>query len=89
MIVVILESIIDDVAFSNPFSTALLIDTPFLSSSLILSKISTLASTAIPMVNRTPAIPGKVNVTPISPNKNNINAINNVSAKQAIAPGTL
>ena len=35
------------------------------SSSLILSKIKTLASTAIPIVKTIPAIPGRVNVAPI------------------------
>ncbi|MNP69574.1 hypothetical protein D3C76_1656900 [compost metagenome] len=37
---------------------------PALSSSRIREKISTLASTAIPMVNTIPAIPGRVRVAP-------------------------
>ena len=41
----------------------ILLDSSF-SSSLILSKISTLASTAIPMVKTIPAIPGSVNAAP-------------------------
>ncbi|MNH09371.1 hypothetical protein D3C79_688240 [compost metagenome] len=41
-------------------------DMPAFSSSRIREKISTLASTAIPMVNTIPAIPGRVRVAPSS-----------------------
>ena len=35
----------------------------------LISKIKTLASTAIPIVNTIPAIPGRVKVAPIVPNR--------------------
>ena len=40
----------------------LMTELPFLNSSLILSKINTFASTAIPIVKIMPAIPGNVKV---------------------------
>ena len=63
-----LESIIDLKALLKPIFIADVILLPFPSSSLILSNISTLASTAIPTVNKNAAIPGKVRVTPTNAN---------------------
>ena len=57
-----LESKIALKAFLKPSSIADLTERPLASSSLIRSKISTLASTAIPIVRMIPAIPGKVKV---------------------------
>ena len=51
-------------AFEKPFLIALCGSILFLSSSDILAKINTFASTAIPTVNTIPAMPGKVNVPP-------------------------
>ena len=62
--VVIFASKIDERALLNPSETDFLRPFPFLSSSLILSNINTLASTEIPMVNTTPAIPGRVSTAP-------------------------
>ena len=62
--VVMLASKIEESALLNPSATAFLNPFPFLSSSLTLSKINTLASTDIPMVSTIPAIPGKVNTAP-------------------------
>ena len=72
--VVTLESIMDDNAFLNPSVTANLKFLPNASSSLIRSKISTLASTAIPMDNTIPAMPGMVSTAPseaMTPSKKN------------------
>ena len=52
-------------------------------SSLILSKIRTLASTAIPMVRTIPAIPGRVKVAPIKDNSEII--INKLTIKAMFA----
>ena len=60
--VVIFPSRIADWAFLKPVSIADLTVFPFASSSRILAKMITLASTAIPMERMIPAIPGKVNV---------------------------
>ena len=62
--VVKLASTIVAVACLNPAFTDDTIFRPRLSSSRIRSKISTLASTAIPIVSTIPAIPGKVSVAP-------------------------
>ena len=73
--VVIFASRIAVLDLVYPLSKAIKLFFSFLSSSLILSKIKTLASTAIPTVNIIPAIPGKVKVaskivrTPIKSNK--------------------
>ena len=67
--VVILASKIVDIALSNPFLIADKVFVFFENSSLILSKINTFASTAIPIVNTIPAIPGRVKVAPMIPNK--------------------
>ena len=64
-----------------------MIDFSVLSSSLILSKIKTFASTAIPTVKIIPAIPGKVNVaskivrTPINISKLAIKAVLAINPK--------
>ena len=60
--VVIFASKIALKAWEKPVSIALILDLPRNCSSLILSKISTLASTAIPTVKAIPAIPGNVSV---------------------------
>jgi len=60
--VVKLASTIVEIALWKPDSIASKISRPDLNSSLILSKIKTFASTAIPIVNTIPAIPGKVRV---------------------------
>ena len=60
MMVVMLESIIALSALEKPESTALTNGLPLLNSSLILSKITILASTAMPMLRTTPAMEGKV-----------------------------
>ena len=62
--VVIFASKIEDSAFAKPSETACAIPLPLFNSSLIRSKISTLASTDIPMVKTIPAIPGKVSTAP-------------------------
>ena len=60
--VVIFESTIVVKALSYPFLTASFIVLPLSFSSLIRSKINTFASTAIPIINTRPAIPGRVSV---------------------------
>ena len=67
--VVIFASKIDDKALLKPSETACLRPFSRLSSSLTLSKISTLASTDIPIVKTIPAMPGKVSTAP-SPERN-------------------
>ena len=68
-------------AFEYPVSKAWMIDFSVFNSSYILSKIKTLASTAMPTVKIIPAIPGKVNVaskivnTPTNINKFAIKAV--------------
>ena len=54
---------------------ASLIPLPFVNSSRILSYISTLASTDIPIVNIIPAIPGNVNTAPREDNTPKIKKI--------------
>jgi hypothetical protein len=66
--VVILASIIVLIALVKPDSVAALRVFPFFNSSLILSKIITLASTAMPIDSIKPAIPGKVNVALMADN---------------------
>jgi len=58
--VVIFESIIALSAFLKPSLKATTFVLPFTISSLILAKISTFASTAIPIVSINPAMPGRV-----------------------------
>ena len=82
--VVILASRIVDKAFSKPFLMDSITLLFLKNSSLILSNIKTLASTAIPIVKTMPAIPGNVNVAPIVPNKEinkNTFAIKDIFAK--------
>ena len=67
--VVIFASRIVEIALSNPFFTANIGLLDFVSSSFILSKTTTFASPAIPIVKTIPAIPGNVKVDPIVPNK--------------------
>jgi len=64
MMVVRFESTMDRLARSKPARIACTGRRPRASSSRMRSKMSTLASTAMPMVNTTPAMPGKVNVAP-------------------------
>ena len=72
-----------------PRSTELIIDLPDLSSSLILSKTRTLASTAIPIVSTMPAIPGIVSVASMRLSNEINKIILNIIAKSAIKPNTL
>ena len=64
--VVICPSIIDEFALWKPLSIDLINVLPLLNSSLILSNIKIFASTAIPILNIKPEIPGKVKVTGIN-----------------------
>lgn len=59
----ILESLIEGQALANPSSIEVPSGLPFFNSSLVLSNIKTLASTAIPMERIKPAIPERVKVT--------------------------
>ena len=59
--VVMLASKIEERALLKPSAIARVFPFPLANSSLIRSKISTFASTDIPMVNTIPAIPGRVN----------------------------
>ncbi len=61
-----LESRIEDQARSKPAKKASCLGLPQRNSSLILSKIKMLASTAMPMERINPAIPAKVKVTGIN-----------------------
>ena len=62
--VVILASKIEERALLKPSAIALRIPFPLSNSSRIRSKIRTLASTEIPIVRTTPAIPGSVRTAP-------------------------
>ncbi len=84
-----LESKIDDNALLYPASTEVLIDFPNLNSSLVLSNMRTLASTAIPMVSINPAIPASVNTTPNCENTISTKLTYKTIATEAIIPGTL
>ena len=64
--VVMFASKIEDNALLNPSLIADFWSLPFVNSYLIRSKISTLASTDIPIVNTIPAIPGNVNTTSLA-----------------------
>ncbi len=61
--VVMFPSTMADMAFLNPISMEVETVFPVAISSLIRPKITTLASTAIPMERIIPAIPGRVRVT--------------------------
>ena len=78
-----LESKIDDKACLKPSTTAWLMFLPLRNSSLDRSNISTLESTAIPMVSTIPAIPGKVSTAPILANTPNMRRILNTRARSA------
>ena len=84
--VVILASNIEDKALEKPSFTASFCDLPLAISSLILSKISTFASTEIPIVNTIPAIPGNVNTAPKLANTPKINKMFNSKAISANPP---
>ena len=71
IIVVTFESRIVAKALENPESIAFLKVLPLRNSSLNLSKIKTLASTAIPIDKIIPAIPGRVKVASNNFNENN------------------
>ena len=66
MSVVRFESMMEMLARLKPAFTASSAVIPALSSSLMRSKIRTLASTDIPMVSTMPAMPGRVSVAPKS-----------------------
>ena len=84
--VVMFASKIDDNALLNPSLIASFWAFPFASSSLIRSKISTFASTEIPIVNIIPAIPGSVNTAPNPARIPKINIILTTKATSAKAP---
>ena len=84
--VVILASKIEDNAFAKPSLTASFCVLPLPSSSRILSKISTFASTDIPIVNTIPAKPGNVNTAPNPDNTPKINKMFNIKAISAKIP---
>ena len=88
IIVVKLASMIVMVARENPFRMAALTRAPSASSSRIRSKISTLASTAIPTVNTRPAIPDRVNEAPIMTMTAKIKTRLSTKANAATNPGT-
>ena len=73
----------------KPESIEFLMLFPNLNSSFILSKIITLASTAIPSERINPAIPGKVSVASIKFKQANVINPNKIIAKSAIIPGNL
>ena len=84
--VVIFASRMDDNALLNPSLTACFCPFPLTNSSLILSKIRTLASTDIPIVRTIPAIPGRVRTAPRPASIPNINTIFNTRATSAYNP---
>ena len=84
--VVIFASKIEDNALLNPSLIDCFKPFSFLSSSLTLSKISTLASTDIPIVNTIPAIPGRVSTAPKPARIPNIKTILSISAISANIP---
>gem|GEM_PF-5498769 len=87
--VVRLPSRIAEKALSKPSWMARWIDMPLAISSRIREKMSTLASTAIPMVSTIPAIPGRVSVA-LSIDINAVSAtILNSSAMVASTPKNL
>ena len=84
--VVTLASRIEDNALLKPSETDCFNPFSLYNSSLILSKIRTLASTDIPIVRTIPAIPGRVKTAP-RPDKNpNINTILSTKAMSAYNP---
>src|SRR3989338_8419588 len=87
IILEIFESLIDAQAREKPSLTASAIVRPERNSSLMRSKISTLASTAIPMEITNPAIPAAVNVTGINLKSAKIIAIKIHKDTVAMIPG--
>ena len=81
--VVIFASKIEDKALLNPSATDFCAPFPLRNSSRIRSKISTFASTDIPMVNTIPAIPGNVNTAPKPARIPKINKMFNAKAISA------
>ncbi len=86
--VVIFASAIVENAFEYPASILARGLLPDRNSSRIRSKISTLASTAIPTVKTIPAIPGMVSVACNMDNKATINTRLAAKARLATAPNT-
>ncbi len=84
--VVTFASIIEESAFWKPVSTADFKSLPAACSSLILSKISTLASTAIPIVKTIPAIPASVSTAPKDASEPKINKMFANKAMSAMIP---
>ena len=84
--VVMFASKIEDNALPKPSATAWLLPLPLANSSLIRSKISTLASTDIPIVKTIPAIPGNVNTAFKLVNTPKINKMFNNKATSAKTP---
>ena len=84
--VVMFASNIEESAFENPSLIESASPLPLRSSSLIRSKISTFASTDIPMVRTIPAIPGKVNTAPKLVSTPKIKTMLNTSAISAYKP---
>ena len=83
--VAIFASLIESHALPKETSSAFATDLcPF--SSLNLSKISILESTAIPTDRRNPAIPGRVRTTPISLYKAKVKTPKTIRPKSAIIP---
>ena len=78
--VVMFASNIEDKAFENPSLTDSFKPLPLISSSRTRSYISTFASTAIPIVNTIPAIPGRVST---APKPESIPKINKILSKSA------
>ena len=89
IIVVILASRMVQKAFANPAVTAFFGGVSARSSSLILSKMITLASTAIPTERIRPAMPVRVRVEPKPPRVATIISRFTISAKSAIRPQKL
>ena len=73
-------------AFPKPSCIAALGFSVRLISSLMRWKINTFASTAMPMVNTIPAMPGKVNVAPKAPRTDIIKITLKISATAAKTP---
>lgn len=85
----IFESLTESQALLNPWEIDSETPSLFASSSFILSKIKTFASTAIPSEIINPAIPAAVNVTGINLNKDNTITIYKDKATTANNPGSL
>ena len=84
--VVIFASKIEDKALAKPSWIEPAIPLPLESSSLIRSKISTFASTDIPIVSTIPANPGKVKTAPKPDNTPKINKMLSSNAMLAAIP---